>query len=142
VADDGGRALGYAYGSRFRPRPAYQWTAEVTVYLHPEARGRGVATALYSALCDCLRRQGFFAAIGVITIPNPSSVALHEKLGFRRIGVFPRVGFKLGGWHDVGWWSLALGEPVESPPPPLPLSRLPERDFQTALERGLERLRR
>ncbi len=99
--------LGYAYGTRFRARAAYAQTVETSIYLAPEARGRGVAEPLYLALFEHLRH--FHVAIAGITLPNPSSVRFHEKFGFKPIGVFPEVGHKFGQWHDVGFWWRPIG---------------------------------
>ncbi len=121
VCEQGG-IIGYAYAGVFRSRPAYQWTVEVSVYVHAAHRGKGVARALYTSLFECLRIQGYRTALAGIALPNPASVALHERMGFRSVGVFHHVGYKLGAWHDVGWWELALQE-LPSPPPqsrPLP----------------------
>lgn len=116
VADDG-VILGYAYAGTHRSRAAYQWSVETSVYVAPEARRRGVARALYGALLEVLRRQGFATALAGIAQPNASSVGFHEALGFRPVGVYPAVGFKAGAWHDVGWWTLRLAG--DGPPGPL-----------------------
>jgi phosphinothricin acetyltransferase len=121
VAADGDRVIGYAYASPFNNRAAYQWTAEVSVYIAPDARGRGLGRVLYTALLRCLRRQGCLNAAALIAQPNEASVALHESMGFRRVAYLPSPGFKLGRWHDVGWWWLTLGPPPESPAPLRPL---------------------
>ena len=99
---------GYAYASRHRERAAYQWSADVAIYVHPGWRGQGVGRALYTSLLALLRLQGFFNAYAGITLPNPASVGLHEAAGFRLLGIYRDVGYKLGAWHDVGWWHLAL----------------------------------
>ena len=122
VAVDSDRVAGYAYASPFKDRAAYQWTAEVSVYLAPYARGRGLGRALYEALFRCMRGQGYLNAVGLIAQPNEVSVALHEKMGFERVAWLPKPGFKLGRWHDVGWWWLALGPAPDSPAPPVPLA--------------------
>jgi L-amino acid N-acyltransferase YncA len=124
VAEADGALAGYAYAGTFRARPAYQWTAEVTVYLHPDWQGRGVGSALYRALLAILRTAGYRSAVGGITLPNPASVALHERLGFRPVGVFAAAGFKFGEWHDVGFWQLELGSDTAPSGPPRPLSSL------------------
>jgi len=121
VAAEGEEVLGFAYGSRFRPRPAYQWSVEVTVYVAESARNRGVGKALYGTLLAALRAQGFVNAYALITLPNSGSVALHETMGFRKLGVLDQVGFKLGVWHDVGWWRNSLCQP---PPAPNPLGKV------------------
>ena len=131
VCQNGDRTAGYAYASRFRARPAYQWSVEVTVYVGSQWRKNGIAAALYKNLLDCLRAQGFVNAYAIITLPNPGSVALHEKLGFGRIGILESAGYKLDQWHDLGWWHLRLMEPAPDPAPPLPLEKvLPGRIWQ------------
>ena len=102
--------LGFAYASTHRTRQAYQWSADVSVYIHESVRKCGVGRALYTALLDLLRRQGYFNAYAGITLPNPASVGLHEALGFTTIGVYSRVGFKFGSWHDVVWLQLRLSD--------------------------------
>ena len=110
VFEADGMVLGYAYGSEHRTRQAYQWSADVSVYTHERARKRGVGRALYTVLLDLLRRQGYFNAYAGITLPNPASVGLHEAMGFTPVGVYSRVGYKLGRWHDVMWLQLRLSE--------------------------------
>ena len=109
------KVLGYAYASAHRARQAYQWCVEVSVYVHPKAHRCGVGRALYAALFDLLRRQGYVNAYAGITLPNPASLGLHESLGFVPVGVFSRIGFKFDRWHDVAWLQLRL---LEDPRPP------------------------
>jgi phosphinothricin acetyltransferase len=92
----------------------------VSAYTHPAYQRRGIGALLYRRLLDLLRRQGFYAAHAGITLPNAPSVAFHEALGFRQIGVFPQVGYKFGAWRDVGWWQLELRAREGTPQPPLP----------------------
>jgi phosphinothricin acetyltransferase len=121
VAEEGGEVVGYAYACRWRERPAYDWAVEVSVYVDARRHGEGVGRALYAELLDRLRAQGFRVAVAGITLPNPASVALHERLGFAPIGALRRVGWKRGGWHDVGYWQLLLAPDAADPPtPPLP----------------------
>ena len=142
VCERGGTVAGYAYAGRFHTRAAYQWTIEVTVYVHPDHHRRGVGLGLYDALLEVLRLQGFRSAVGIIALPNPASVGLHERLGFRPAGVLPAVGYKHGRWHDVGWWELALRAPGPTPDPPRPLDYLiGTADWQRALESGIRRVR-
>jgi phosphinothricin acetyltransferase len=121
-ADPGGGLVGYAYASQHRERAAYRWSVDVTVYVRSDRHRRGVGRALYRSLFELLRLQGFYVAHAGITLPNPASVGLHESLGFRPVGVYPAVGWKLGAWRDVGWWRLPLGERPATPAPPLALS--------------------
>ncbi len=116
-----GVVVGYAYGSPFSPRAAYQWTVETTVYVSERATRQGVGRALYTSLLACLGLQSYAAAIGVIALPNPGSVGLHEAMGFEPFGVLPRAGFKHGAWHDVGYWRRPLSE-ADTPEPPSPPS--------------------
>jgi phosphinothricin acetyltransferase len=143
VCADGAHVRGYAYASRHRERAAYRWSADVTVYIHEDSRGRGVGRALYTALLALLVRQGFRQAYGGITLPNAGSVALHESQGFRRIGVFEDVGWKLGAWHPVGWWGRELGPATAAPPEPLPFAKLRhDPALADALARGAATLSR
>ncbi len=109
VAEDSeGGVIGYAYASPWKERSAYRFSVEVSVYLHPEASGRGMGTALYTALFDQLRQRGIHAAMGGIALPNPASIALHEKMGMTRAALYKDVGFKFGRWIDVGYWQVIL----------------------------------
>jgi phosphinothricin acetyltransferase len=134
---------GYAYAGRHHERGAYRWSADVTVYVHEEARGRGVGSALYAALLAILSRQGLRQAYAAITLPNAASVALHESYGFRQIGVFEGVGWKLGAWRDVGWWASELSPACEAPPEPEPFRGLrADAALARALAQGTARLAR
>jgi phosphinothricin acetyltransferase len=122
VACDGdGASLGYAYATAFRTRPAYRFSVETTVYVAGDAHKRGIGGSLYAALLPMLEAQGFAQAIAAITLPNPASVALHERFGFRRIGAYEEVGFKQGGWHSVGLWQRALAPLGDAPAEPKPV---------------------
>ncbi|MFT3865810.1 MAG: GNAT family N-acetyltransferase [Solirubrobacterales bacterium] len=118
VAEEGGEVLGYAYACRWRERPAYDWSVEVSVYVAEEHQGRGVGRALYEELFARLRAQGYRIAVAGITLPNPASIALHERLGFVAIGALREIGWKLDGWRDVGYWQLHLRRGAADPPTP------------------------
>jgi phosphinothricin acetyltransferase len=104
---------GYAYASKHRERPAYQWAVDVTAYVREEARGQGVGKRLYARLLEVLVELGYFQAFAGIALPNQASVGLHEAVGFVPVGVYRNVGFKLGAWRDVGWWQRELRAPAE-----------------------------
>jgi phosphinothricin acetyltransferase len=108
VCERQGEVLGYVYASPHRARAAYQWSVDVSVYIHAQARRTGMGRALYHALFELLTLQGLSQCFAGITLPNPASVGLHEALGFEPVGVYQAVGYKLGAWHDVGWWQRAL----------------------------------
>ncbi len=121
VAERGGAVTGYAYACPHRYRPAYRWAVETSVYVAAEERGRGTGRALYVELTERLRGQRFHIACAGITLPNPASVSLHERVGFLPVGVYRRIGWKDGAWRDVGWWQLELQEGGDGvPPEPLP----------------------
>lgn len=142
VCERAGDVLGYVYAARHRDRAAYQWCVEVSVYVHERARRMGVGRALYTSLFAVLALQGFVNAYAGITLPNPASVGLHESLGFRPVGVYRAIGYKLGAWHDVGWWWLLLQEPSLSPRAPLDLDAVRgTSEWDAALARGLPLLR-
>ncbi|MAD20108.1 MAG: GNAT family N-acetyltransferase [Planctomycetaceae bacterium] len=114
--DEHGRITGYAYATAFRGRDAYRFAAETSVYVAPDAQGRGIGADLSIALLAALRASGYRTAIAVITLPNDPSVRMHESIGYREIGRIPGVGWKAGRWIDVGYWHLALedGKPPET----------------------------
>ncbi len=133
-----GRLLGYAYAGAHGSRAAYQWSVDVSVYVHEEARRKGVGRALYASLFAALTLQGFYNAYAGATLPNPASVGLHEAVGFRPVGVYRGVGYKLGAWHDVVWWHLPLRERVEDPHPPSDLpSVVGSEEWEVAMRKGL-----
>lgn len=115
VWEDNGEVLAYAYATRFRERAAYDWIAETSIYVHENARRRGIARRLYGVLLDVMRLQGINQAVGVITMPGEVSVALHEAMGFTPAGVWRKAGYKLGQWWDVGVWQKEL-QPAANPP--------------------------
>ena len=133
VWEEDGKLLGYAYAHPYAVRPAYQWGAELTVYLRPEARGRGIGTKLYGALLDLLRLQGVRTVYGCITAENEASVAMHRALGFREGGLFRKAGFKQGRWLDVLWLEkdIALYDP---PGPLLPFPQVDRAKVEKVLE--------
>jgi L-amino acid N-acyltransferase YncA len=116
VAERDGELAGFAYACRHRARPAYRWSADVSVYVGDGHRGQGVGRALYEALFERLRERRFRVACAGITLPNEASVALHERLGFVRVGVYRGIGWKQGAWRDVGCWQLDLAPPTDVPP--------------------------
>jgi len=103
-----GAITGYAYATPWKARAAYRQAVESSIYLAPGATGQGVGSRLYSALIADLRRKGLHCVIGGAALPNPASVALHERLGFSKVAEFREVGFKFGKWIDVAYWELML----------------------------------
>jgi L-amino acid N-acyltransferase YncA len=116
--DADGAVQGYVHASRHRDRAAYQWSVDVTAYVREDTRRQGVGKQLYGRLFDELAALGYFQAFAGIALPNAASVALHESVGFRPLGVYRDVGFKHGAWRDVGWWQKTLRERVAEPAVP------------------------
>ncbi|ETA90856.1 GCN5 family acetyltransferase [Mycobacterium avium 10-5560] len=133
VITDGPRVKGYAYASPHRAREAYRWSVDVSLYLDASIHRQGQGRRLYTALLNLLGAQGYINAYAAITLPNAASVGLHEALAFRRVGVFPRVGFKQQRWWDVGWWHRRLADPPAVPEEPRPWTRLPAPTINSAL---------
>ncbi len=124
VCEIDGKVAGYAYASKHRARPAYQWSVDLSVYLDSLYHKRNIATALYSALRDLLTLQGYYNAFAGVAIPNEKSEGFHESFGFRPIGVYRHVGYKFNQWHDVKWYSLDIGNFQLPPSPPKSISEV------------------
>jgi phosphinothricin acetyltransferase len=126
VLEWAGVVAGYAYASAHRSRRAYQWSVDVSAYVDADYRQRGIGKALYRSLLAILRAQGYYNAYAGIALPNPASVRLHESVGFRALGVYEKVGYKLGAWHDVGWWQCRIQDHAADPTPPLSINEIAE----------------
>ena len=117
VCDAGDTVIGYAYAGKHHARAAYDWSVDVSVYIERSAHRFGIGRGLYTSLLKLLELQGFYNAYAGITLPNAASVALHQALGFQPVGIYRSVGYKLGAWHDVGWWELGLRPHAAAPAP-------------------------
>lgn len=118
VAKFDGRVVGYAYASKWKGRSAYRFSSEITVYLAQAQVGFGLGSRLYAELFPLLQKQDVHVAIGGIALPNPASVALHEKFGMHKVAHFKEVGFKFGRWVDVGYWQRTLDLMIAGAPEP------------------------
>ena len=110
VAVNDEEVCGYAYASPWKARSAYRFSVETTIYMHPDNCAKGYGTTLYRTLLEELKAKGIHRAIGGITLPNPASVQLHEKLGMTNVALFTEVGFKFNQWLDVGYWQFNLAD--------------------------------
>jgi len=108
VAEMDGAVVGYAYASFYRPRAAYRFTCEDSIYLHPDAIGKGLGKALLTELLAQCKAFGFKQMVAVITADTAVSIAIHEKFGFRHVGRYESVGYKFDRWHDIVHLQLAL----------------------------------
>lgn len=118
VLEDAGRVVGYAYGQSFAERAAYRWACETSIYLEMGRRRTGGGRALYEALLVRLAERGYRRAMAAMTLPNDASEGLHRALGFAPAGVYHRVGWKHGAWHDVAWVQKTLAEDADPPADP------------------------
>lgn len=123
VAEQAGCIVGYAYAHRQAERAAYDWNAELSVYLAPQARGRGIGRVLYAALIELVRLQGVKSAYARVSLPNAPSARLHEALGFGLMGVQKNAGWTCGAWHDVAWYAKPLAAFEDKPERPVPFPR-------------------
>jgi L-amino acid N-acyltransferase YncA len=138
VCEVGPGVVGYAYASPHRSRAAYRWSVDTSVYVAQRWHRRGIGRGLYTSLSEVLAAQGFINAYAGIALPNPASVRLHEAVGFTSVGVYERVGYKLGRWHDVGWWQRALTSPPAVPQEPRVLAAVREAAWlDESLARGV-----
>lgn len=126
-------AIGYAYASKYRDRAAYQWAAEAAIYLKADVHRKGIARILYQALFEILRLQGYTNLYAIITLPNEKSVGFHQAMGFEEIGIFRKVGYKLGKWHDVIWFEKHLKEHGENPQIPTKMEDVCDTDNIAAI---------
>ena len=138
VLEDQGRVIGYAYASPHHDRAAYRWSVSTAIYIGRHHHRRGAGRALYTTLFALLRALGYRQATAGITLPNPASVGLHAAFGFGPVGVYRRIGFKMEGWHDVGWFQAEIqpgSDPPEDPRPVREIVNSPE--WNEAVARGL-----
>lgn len=125
VCEEGGRIVGYAYAHRQAERAAYQWNAELSVYLDKGHTGQGLGKHLYGMLIDLLRLQGIRTVYALVTVPNEKSEGLHRAMGFRHMGTQRSTGYKAGAWRDVAWFEKAIAPHGTDPAPLLPLGQVP-----------------
>jgi phosphinothricin acetyltransferase len=135
VCTIGDNIVGFAYANQARPHEAYAWNAELSVYIDPNYHGRGIATALYTALFQILKAQGFWNLYAVITLPNAASIALHKHFGFRELAIHENDGYKMGEWRDVLWmiYRIEGAADPEAHGYPVRLTKLRENEIETAL---------
>lgn len=134
VCEEDGKILGYAYGHRHKERAAYQWNAELSIYLDENITSRGIGRKLYTALIKLLELQGVKTVYGVVTVPNAKSEGLHESMGFKRLGTYHNTGYKCNGWQDVAWFERAIGSYDGKPEPIIKVNEISEDRIKSILE--------
>lgn len=126
VCEENGVLLGYAYAGEYRSRTAFQWDVELSIYLRPEAQGKGVSKAFYDRLLPMVEKLGYRNIYSSIVTPNPASIGLQEKYGFETLCVFEKCGYKLGQWCDLLWMHKKIGDWSKDPVPPTSISEVRE----------------
>jgi L-amino acid N-acyltransferase YncA len=124
AVDKNEKILGYAYASPYRDRAAYKWASEVSIYIRDTHQKLGLGKSLYEKLFHIMKKQNIYKSYALIALPNTGSIALHEKMGFQYLCIFKNVGYKLGKWHDVGWWEKTLSRSANAPSEPIKFSDL------------------
>ena len=117
VADDHGIIAGYAYANPHRWRDAYRWTREVSVYLHPDYKGRGLGKQLYKVLFSLLKAQNVCRLLAGVALPNEASEGFHQRMGFELVGTYEKTGFKMGQWWDIRWFQLEINDTLHPEEP-------------------------
>lgn len=141
VCECDGRIVGYAYGSTHRDRTGYQWSPEVTIYMNENSHRKGIGRALYSALFDMLRMQGYYNLFAGVLVTNKKSVEFHRAMGFEDIGLFRNIGYKLGEWHTNLWMQCELQKPIHNPPAPISVHEIMKtEEFGRIIERANEKI--
>lgn len=136
IWEEDGQVLGYAYAHRIGERAAYQWGAELSVYLDRSRTGRGLGRRLYTALMNLLRLQGVRTVYGIVTLPNENSEALHCQMGFQLQGVDRSAGYKNGAWRDVARFQRSIAAYDPAPEPPKPFSSVPREAAEAVLRQA------
>ena len=138
VWEEDGRILGYAYAHRLGERAAYQWSAELSIYLAQGTHGHGVGTTVLACLIDLLELQGLRHLYSCVTLPNEKSIRMQRRLGFADAGVWHDSGWKFDGWHDVAWLEKHIGS--GRPQPVTPFPALDEKNIQECLQKYMDKL--
>jgi phosphinothricin acetyltransferase len=142
VLEDQARIIGYAYASPHHERAAYRWSVSTAIYISRDHHRRGAGRALYTTLFALLHGLGYRQATAGITLPNPASVGLHAAFGFAPVGVYRRIGYKMGAWHDVGWYQAEIQHGSGTPAEPRSIRNLVDtNEFNDAVNLGLAHYR-
>lgn len=137
VCEINGNIVGYAYASNFNEREAYDWSVDASIYINPQYHRKKIGKALYFSLFESLKLQGYCNIYAGVTIPNIKSESLHECLGFKTIGVYQNVGYKLGSWHDVKWYGLEIKDHIQSPIKPKDINEINNTiEFKSIIEKA------
>jgi phosphinothricin acetyltransferase len=136
VCEIDGSVVGYAYAHRHMERAAYQWNAELSVYIDRMLLRGGLGKALYGVLIEILKLQNVRNVYGCVTSPNENSEKLHERFGFKKLGIFHNAGYKCGAWHDVSWFEMSIGKYDNDPKPFMPIKEVDKKMIDKILNRA------
>ncbi|MFA0816181.1 MAG: N-acetyltransferase family protein [Anaerofustis sp.] len=134
VCEADGVPVGYAYASEFKPRVAYQWDIETSIYIHREYHRMHIASTFYELLFRILEMQGYCKAYALITTPNESSETFHKTQGFETVGIFRKTGYKLGQWRDVVFMEKEIAPAESVPIAPIGINQLNRQTLEQMLE--------
>lgn len=134
------KIVGYAYAHRQMERDAYQWNAELSVYIDKNHLRCGIGKILYSALIDILQLQNVCNLYGGVTVPNENSEKLHERLGFEKLGTYHKTGYKCGAWHDVAWFEKKIGRNDPQPSPFIPIRKIDKVKLDEIISKYTEKI--
>ena len=138
VCEEEGKIFGYAYAHRHMEREAYQWNAELSIYIDSNFTSKGVGKILYLTLMELLKLQGIKTVYGCVTVPNEKSEKLHTTLGFKQIGTYHNTGYKCNKWHDVSWFEKAIAPYDENPKDFVPISKISEDKIRAIIKGNLK----
>ncbi len=133
VCEENGKIIGYAYAHRQAQRIAYQWNAELSVYIDKNYTSKGIGKTLYNILIKILRLQKIKTVYGCVTIPNEKSEKLHFSLGFKEAGIHRNTGFKNGKWHDVKWFEKQIAPYDTTPDFPISINKITKKDIESII---------
>lgn len=135
VCEENGRIIGYAYAHRQMEREAYQWNAELSVYIDWSFTSKGAGKKLYGALIEILKEQGYKNVYGGVTLPNIKSEKLHLSLGFQCLGTYHKTGCKCGVWHDVSWFEKEIARCCSQPRPIVPINEIAKEKLESIIQK-------
>lgn len=135
VCEDEGKIIGYAYAHRYKEREAYQWNAELSIYIDKNFVSVGLGKKMYGVLIDILKLQGVKTVYGAVTLPNEKSEKLHRSLGFEQLGIYHKTGYKCNKWHDVAWFEKAIEIYDGDPKPILSINKVSEEKIKSIFEK-------
>lgn len=135
ICTENGKCVGYVYAHRAQERAAFQWNAELSIYLDKNDHKKGVGSILYEMMFEILALQGIKTVYGLVTTPNPKSMKLHEKTGFQLAGTYHNTGFKAGKWCDLLLYEKQIGDYDAKPTPMIPISKMDRNELATIIKK-------